>query len=1124
MFTDMVAFSALAQRDEPLALRLVDEQRKLLRPVFGRFAGREVKTMGDGALIVFESALDATECAVEIQRLLFERNREVTGQRIEMRIGIHVGDVVHSDNDVFGDAVNIAARVLPLADSGGVCVTGPVYEQVQNKIPCPLTLLDRPLLKNIDTPVSVYRIELPWTPPRLSEQTPFTDRKEELDLLKRAWAGVKSGEGIAVALVGEAGVGKSRLAEEFISRAAREGARILRGRADRGGETGPFAPWSEAVRDFAREATPALLHRACEDCAAEVSQLVPELRSRLGRGAEPPPGEEPSQARFFEGILRFLENLGREAPLIVDLDDLQWADSASLHLLDYVARRAGGRRLLVLVVFRDEPAPEVGGLETLATTLVREHRMERVPLRRFDAPTSVQMLGQMLRGRLPSTGGALAVPVFEKSGGNPMMLEAIVRSLVDEGSLVWSEQGWAPKVGVEVRLPPGVQSVVRRRLARIEPPTLDILRQASVLGSQFSFDSLQRVTGVTPEELLKRLEEAIRERILEERSMGSGRSTYAFSDRALQETLYDEISLVRRARYHATAARVLEELAAEGVAVPAAPLAHHFLRANQYEKALEFSLRAADEAGRLYAREEALRQYATALELLDSLPDDKRRAEVLYHAGDQMDLLGQHSEAYRSLRESAELYERLGMATEAGGVHTSIARRILGHNEPVRAAEHLEKARRLLEAQPPSVELARLYDAVGLVMFQEVRMPEAAESWRRAIAVASQVGAPRVEASARLMLASVAPPGENAKVWEYLDTALVLATKAEARAVVPHVMMLQSIALRQIRGDGRAALRKAEDTIDYARAGHDVLYEMGIKGGLVSYIEWRLGDLQRAERIALEHRTFVAGDPRRERPTTIAVLAEVALGRGEVDRAEKLLWEGERLLAEGGDWTESSQMQIVLARLSLARRKPLSAVEHLGVAYALCRKAGPPAMDALFLLETLGLLVRAHLDADEVPKAETSLRELIELAQTFGEDLGHAFRHRAEGWMHAHRGEPEAAIASLEESAALWKRLGWQYEWAKTVLSLAAVHWTGGNAKRAAALTDQAGEYLSKSGARASGVGPEGGPGASVSARPLRNGRRAALSGGREPPFESGRARAPSHLQVPKVPNKLSPR
>ncbi len=1062
MFLDMVGWSALTQRDESLALKLVDEQRKLLRPVFGRFAGTEVKTMGDGALVVFDSALDATECAVEIQRLLFERNRDGSGERIEMRVGVHVGDVVHTTDDVYGDAVNIASRVEPLAEAGGVCVTGPVFEQVQNKIAYPFRVVERAVLKNITTPVSVYRIELPWTPPSLSEATPFTDRKDELELLRRTWSGIAAKGGSAIALTGEAGVGKTRLAEELISLAERDGARVLRGKAERGGISAPFAPWSQAVRRMARELPNPMLNKFCVDCAVEVSQLVPELGPRLGREPEGLPGEVPSEERLFEGVLRLLGNLSRAAPVIVLLDDVQWSDSASLHLLEYVAHRLADYRVLVLVGYRDEQTPEQRGLEDLVEALVRDQRMELVRLHRFDADASVQLLRQMLRGRLPASGGELAGRLYEKSGGNPMILEAIVRTLAGEGSLVWTEDGWGPKPGVAIHLPPGIQSDVRQRLARLSPPTVEVLRQASVLGPRFSFDALQRVTSIAPDELLPRLEEAIQAHILDERPTGSGRSAYAFTDRPVPETLYDEISLVRRTRYHATVARVLEGMAEAGSQFPAAVLAHHFLLANEYDKALEYTLKAAEESVRLFAREEALRQYATAQELLESQPDERRRAEVMSNIGEQQDLLGRHSEAYRTLREAAEIYERLGLTAEAGGVYTSIARRLTYRNEPVRAAEHLEQARRLLESGPPSVELARLYDTMGLVMYQEVRLPEAAANWTRAIDIAGKVDEFRIGASARRMLASTIPPAESARVWEYLEEALALATKSGARPVVSDVMVVKSLALVHIRGDARGALRVAEDAVDYARRGHDVLNEMFVKGNLITYIEWRSGDLHRAEQVALEHRAFVGGDPRRDRPTAIAVLADVALARGEIDRAEKLLWEGERLMAEGGDWTESAHVQLVLARCALVRQKPLSAVEHLRIAYELGRRAGPPAIDALFLVETLALLVRAHLDAAELSEAERHLGELASLTETLGENLGNAYRLRSQGWVQAHRGEMPAATASLEESLALWKRLGWQYEWAQTLLSLAEVVRVSGDKKRAGVLADQATEFLSK--------------------------------------------------------------
>ncbi len=164
MFTDMVGYSALTQRNEALAIDLLGEHQRQLRPMFLRHGGREIKAIGDGFLVEFASALQAMRCAIAIQTALAEQNAAATAERrFQVRIGLHLGDVEVRDGDVFGDGVNIAARVEPLADAGGICITGPVADQVRNKIDQPLERLRHAQLKNIQSTVDVYRVVLPWT-------------------------------------------------------------------------------------------------------------------------------------------------------------------------------------------------------------------------------------------------------------------------------------------------------------------------------------------------------------------------------------------------------------------------------------------------------------------------------------------------------------------------------------------------------------------------------------------------------------------------------------------------------------------------------------------------------------------------------------------------------------------------------------------------------------------------------------------------------------------------------------------------------------------------------------------------------------------------------------------------
>src|SRR5436190_7770535 len=163
MFTDMVGYSALAQRDDKLALELLEEHRQLLREIFPRFHGTEIKTIGDAFLVEFGSALEAAKCAIEIQRTLAKRNHDVTSdRRIEVKIGIHIGDVVHREGDVYGDGVNIASRIESLAGAGGICVSMDVERQIRNALEARFEKFGSAELKNIKLPMELFRIVLPW--------------------------------------------------------------------------------------------------------------------------------------------------------------------------------------------------------------------------------------------------------------------------------------------------------------------------------------------------------------------------------------------------------------------------------------------------------------------------------------------------------------------------------------------------------------------------------------------------------------------------------------------------------------------------------------------------------------------------------------------------------------------------------------------------------------------------------------------------------------------------------------------------------------------------------------------------------------------------------------------------
>ena len=166
MFTDMVGYSALTQTNEALALELLHEHRLILRPFFPKYGGREIETAGDSFFVEFDSAVEATQCAIEIQTTLHDRNTHEPAERqISLRIGLHIGDIVYMDEHVHGDGVNIAARMEPLAAPGGICISEDVARQIRNKVPFPVIKLGAEKLKNISMPMDVYCIALPWLAP-----------------------------------------------------------------------------------------------------------------------------------------------------------------------------------------------------------------------------------------------------------------------------------------------------------------------------------------------------------------------------------------------------------------------------------------------------------------------------------------------------------------------------------------------------------------------------------------------------------------------------------------------------------------------------------------------------------------------------------------------------------------------------------------------------------------------------------------------------------------------------------------------------------------------------------------------------------------------------------------------
>jgi hypothetical protein len=460
----------------------------------------------------------------------------------------------------------------------------------------------------------------------------FVGRRQELSGLKAALEGALSGEGRMVTLVGEPGIGKTRTALELATYARLRGAQVLWGRCYESEGAPPYWPWVQAIRSYVRERDPEQLRSELGAGAAEIGDVVPDVRQRLPDLAAAETVEDPQQARFrlFDSLTAFLKTAGATKPLVLVLDDDHWADEGSLRLLEFVAHELAGTRLLLIGTYRDVDLSRRHPLSQSLAELTRERLFERVVLRGL----SREDVGRFIEatcGVSPPT--ELVSVVYAQTEGNPLFVTEVVRLLVQEGELTPDRFGG--RESWSVRIPEGVREVIGRRLDRLSSRCNETLAVASVVGREFGLAELERlVDELSGDRLLEVLEEALSARVIEELPRAPGR--YQFTHALIQETLAEELSLTRRVRFHARIAEALEELYGADAGQHAAELAHHFGEAQTLlgaEKFIRYSQTAGETALAAHAHEQALAHFQRALAAKEGQPMDDETAALLFGLG-----------------------------------------------------------------------------------------------------------------------------------------------------------------------------------------------------------------------------------------------------------------------------------------------------------------------------------------------------------------------------------------------------------------------------------------------------------------------------------------------------------
>jgi DNA-binding CsgD family transcriptional regulator len=559
--------------------------------------------------------------------------------------------------------------------------------------------------------------------------TDLVGRASEMATLLSALEDVLMGQGRLVMLVGEPGIGKTRVAQEVVGYAQTRAAHTLWGRCPEERGAPPHWPWMQAVRSYISGRNAEALRSEMGEGAVCIAEIISELRGQLPN-LQPPPALDPEQARFrlFDAITTFLKNAARAQPLVIILDDLHWADAASLRLLEFFVQEIAEARILVLGTYRDvEVSPGHPLFRTLGE-LTRQRLFHRVPLLGFSREEVGQAI-EAIGGIKPPQ--ELVTMVHWQTDGNPLFVGEVVRLLAQQGMLVPERlhelRSWT------FRLPEGIREVITRRVDRLSQQTNQVLTVASVIGREFAYELLRRL-GTEPAEahLLEVLDEALEAHVIQAMPGEEGR--YRFTHVLIQQTLYENLPASRRARIHARVGEAMEAIYAQDLEIHAAEIAHHFGASGVVtgaEKLACYALLAGEQALASYAWEEALLHLQRALNATASQPMDKQKAAILFGLGRAQSALRQFEEAWVSLCSALDFYldaRDVSNAVSVAGFPLPYVPGLTGVTSQVA---------RVLELVPPeSAEAGRLLSRYGRLLNLERRDYEAA---RRAIAKALDI-------------------------------------------------------------------------------------------------------------------------------------------------------------------------------------------------------------------------------------------------------------------------------------------------------------------------------------------------------------------------------------------------
>jgi len=833
LFSDLREYTPFVESyGDAAAAALIAAYREIVRAEVARTGGAEIKTEGDSFYVVFHSARAALDCAVRVLRAAERHTRERPDRPIRIGIGVHAGEPVPQEGQYVGSAVNVAARIAAKASAGELLVSGVVRGLIRTSATPPLEDRGEVELKGVAESVRLYSVTWragtdvdtsPMKPQPAETAVPadapqgrqilckeIVGRQKDLDALFGALASARARTGRAVLIGGEAGLGKSALLRRFGERATAEGASVLVGECIEVEARKPFGPFVQILRAALREQSAGDAERSLREHAVELMRFVPELARA---SATEPSVDQAERYRLHESFVSLFADLARDHPLVLVVEDLHWADEATLELFPYLARRLRAEPVLLLGTYRTDELHRTHPLNGLLAEVARTRVADRIRLQPLTLEeTGAAMTSALGLKRPPSVEFRQAV--HEHCEGSPFFIEEVLKALVERGDLAHRDGAWRRTKEVRaIAIPDSIRDAVRERLRRLPEEARQVLRIAAVIGQRFDLDLLLEIVGLAEREVLAALRTAIDGQLVVEVQGDDAQETYSFRHALTREIIVGELMQRERRQLHRAIAEATEKRAGPGAAAEAEELAYHFDEARDNEKALRYHGLAAREARRLFAFARAARHLERWLELA---PDD-------HHDVAEMQLMLAH------MANLLNDYERAGRAADAAhaafmaaddvrGGARALMRRTAADWSLGRPTRDLgERIVRMVEPLGDTPELAKAYVGLAASRAIEGHDDQALSLAEKALALARRIGDAEAEAQSAPWIGLIRTRRGDAGGLEILRSGLDIALRNELVETAQGLYHNTAVALNDL-GRPRAEHRELlEQRLAHAR-------------------------------------------------------------------------------------------------------------------------------------------------------------------------------------------------------------------------------------------------------------------------------------------------------------------